>query len=405
MIIMKKTYSSNTYIFLFAVTYMVSYLTRVNYGAIISAMEADLGWQKTILSAAVTGSFISYGIMQIFSGILGDKISPRKLVGAGLIVTVLMNMLIPFCRNAFQMTAVWCINGAAQSFMWPPIVRIEATIFNIDEFSRSNVCISLGGSMGTLIIYLISPLIISMAGWRYVFVFSAVCGIIMLIFWLLLCPEIEGKRTEAVEEKKPRGEGRFFSSLIICTMAAIALQGMLRDGVTTWMPSYITEVYKLKNTVSILSGVVLPIFGIICLNSASLLYRKKIPNPQACAGTIFAVGAFSALMLMAVFGKSAALSVLFAAILTGSMHGVNLLLVCMIPVFYKEQGRVSTVSGMLNACTYAGSALSAYGIALLIEKFDWSFTLTSWFVTALAGTVICFSLIKKWNAFVKSLPR
>ncbi len=182
-------------------------------------------------------------------------------------------------------------------------------------------------------------------------------------------------------------------------MLGIVLQGILRDGVATWMPSYITEVYNLKNTISILSGVVLPIFGIICINFTSLLYRKKLKNPLTCASTIFGIGAVAALMLILIFGKSAALSVVFAAVLTGSMHGVNLILICMIPIYYKKYGLVSTVSGTLNACTYVGSALSAYGIALITEKLDWSYTLLSWFITAVLGMILCFSLIKKWKGF------
>ena len=108
-------------------------------------------------------------------------------------------------------------------------------------------------------------------------------------------------------------------------------------------------------------------------------------------------------MLIIIFGKSAVLSVVFAAILTSSMHGVNLMLICMIPIFYKKQGVVSTVSGILNACTYIGSALSAYGVALITEKYDWSFTLISWFITAILGMVLCFSLVKKWNSFANSI--
>ena len=400
---MKKRYNNNFYILLFAVTYMVSYVTRINYGAIISAMEADLGWQKTVLSAALTGSFISYGTMQVFSGILGDKISPRKLVGAGLVVTILMNMVIPFSRNAFQMVVAWCVNGAAQSCMWPPIVRLEAVLFNAEEYSRSNVRVSWGGSVGTMLVYLLSPLIISVLGWRYVFVFSALCGTVMLVCWLIFCPEIEREAPKPVTKTEKKEKVSFFSPLMLCIMLAIVLQGLLRDGVTTWMPSFITEVYKLKNTVSILSGVILPVFGIICLHLASELYRRKLKNIMICAGTIFGMGAAAALMLVIIFGKSAALSVVFAAILTGSMHGVNLMLICMIPIFYKKQGAVSTVSGVLNACTYVGSALSAYGIALITERFDWSCTLVSWLITAVLGTALCFLLVKKWNGFVNSL--
>ena len=65
---------------LFAITYMVSYITRTNYGAIVSNMVEQTGYTKDLLSMALTGSFITYGTGQIVSGILGDRFSPKKLV-------------------------------------------------------------------------------------------------------------------------------------------------------------------------------------------------------------------------------------------------------------------------------------------------------------------------------------
>ena len=47
---------------LFMLTYMISYITRINYGAVISEMERATAFSKSLLSMAVTGSFITYGL-------------------------------------------------------------------------------------------------------------------------------------------------------------------------------------------------------------------------------------------------------------------------------------------------------------------------------------------------------
>lgn len=99
---------------------MVSYITRINFGAIVSEIEQSTGILRSALSMALTGSFITYGTGQIVSGILGDRVSPKKLVSIGLIITCAMNVLIPLCPSPYLMLIVWCINGFAQSFMWPP---------------------------------------------------------------------------------------------------------------------------------------------------------------------------------------------------------------------------------------------------------------------------------------------
>ena len=68
-----------------------------------------------------------------------------------------------------------------------------------------------------------------------------------------------------------------------------------------------------------------------------------------------------------------------------------------IPPFFEKSGRVSTVSGVINSCTYIGSAVSTYGIALLSEKMGWNFTTFVWFLIAISGTLICFVCKGFWQ--------
>lgn len=386
---------------LFTATYMVSYITRINYGAIISEMERSTELSRDLLSMALTGSFITYGAGQIVSGICGDRFSPKKLVSYGFMVTILMNLLIPICMDPYLMLAVWCVNGFAQAFMWPPLVRLMTTLLSEEDYKKTTVKVSFGSSFGTIIVYLLSPLIISLYGWKWVFVFSAVFGMCMLVLWNKYSYEIgaEPKKVLSQVENGSRNGAvaQLFTPLMIGVMFAIMMQGMLRDGVTTWMPSYISETYDLSNVISILTGVILPIFSILCFQVASRLYRKAFTNPLLCAGVIFGAGALSAFALFIFSGQNAAFSVVFSAILAGSMHGVNLILICMIPPFFKKYGNVSTVSGVLNSCTYIGSAVSTYGIALLSKKIGWSSTLFVWLLIAVMGTTICLLCARPWG--------
>ena len=387
------------YILLFSLTYMISYMTRINYGAVVLEIENATRMSKTLLSMAITGSAITYGVGQIISGICGDRISPKKLISYGLILTVLMNTLIPFCTNPYQMLAVWCVNGFAQSFMWPPLVRLMSALFTMDTYKKASVKVSWGSAMGTIFVYLVSPLMIATVGWKAVFWISAMAGLVMIFVWNRNCCDIapEKVRTEKGEATPKVGWQLIFSPLMIAVMLAIVMQGMLRDGVTTWMPTYISETYHLSSVISILSSVILPIFSIISYEVSAKLYRKYFKNPLQCAGVIFGISAVSALVLYLSTGHHAAVSALFAALLTGCMHGVNVMLICMIPPFFQKYGNVSTVSGVLNSCTYIGSALSTYGTAFLAEHYNWNVTILAWTVIAVLGTTICFLCVKPWN--------
>ena len=377
---------------LLGAVYMVSYITRINFGAIISEMERATGISKSLLSMSLTGSFITYGIGQVISGMLGDKFSPKKLMSAGFVLTMFMNLAIPF----YWMLAAWCVNGFAQSLMWPPMVRIMTVLLSPADYQKTVVTVSCGSSIGTILVYLLSPVIIATFHWKAVFWICAAGALIMLVIWQCFGQDVPS----AKREKKPGTPGNYkllFSPMMLGILLAIVLQGMLRDGVTTWMPSYIAETYDLSNVISILTGVCLPLFSIACFYIASGVYGKIFHNPLLCAGVIFSIGMAAATGVYFLSGQGAALSVFFSALLTGCMHGVNLMLVSMVPASFKKYGNISTVSGVVNACTYVGSATSTYAIALVSERAGWNVTLALWISIAALGALICFATVKPWD--------
>jgi len=389
----------NATVFLFTMTYLVSYMTRINLGAVITAIVEDTGMTKTMLSMAVTGSSVTYCVGQLLSGWIGDRVSPKKLVFLGLMTSVAMNILLIFCQNHYQMTAVWCVNGLAQAFMWPPMVKLMVCLFTASDYQHATTKVCWGSSLGTIIIYLLSPLVIMVASWRSLFVFTASAGVLMAVCWMKFCkePEMEKFHSKPAHTPGRKRERGMFTPLLAATMAAIVLHGALRDGVTTWMPSFVSESFHLSSEISILSGVCLPVFAIFSLRAALWIYERKPGNPVRCAGWIYAAGALAALVLTFVSEGSPVASIACMALLTGCMHGVNLMLICLLPPFVQRHGNVSTVSGVLNACTYVGSAISTYGIALLSEHAGWQVTALVWFLIAALGTGICVVCSKIWK--------
>ena len=391
-----KAVSGRKLSILFMLTYMVSYLTRTNYGGIIVEMVSATGFSKAALSVALTGSFITYGAGQIIVGILGDRIQPKKLVTLGLLVTVAMNIVVPFCTAPWQMALLWSVNGFAQAFMWPPIVKLMVSLLNEKEYRQGSVLVSFGGSIGTILIFLLSPAVISIGGWKWVFWGAAACGVLMILAWNVWCPELP-KAAITVQKQETASDGFRLTPLLLMIMVAIVLQGALRDGVTTWTPSYISEIYHLGNGTAILSSVILPLFGMLCHAVASWLYSRFHGNPILCGGVMFGAGTAAAFLLYFLTGKFAVPSLLSIAMLAGCMHGVNLMLISMVPRFYRNTGRVSFVSGLLNAYTYVGSAASTYGIALLTEQVGWKPTILVWAVIALCGTALCLGAVPAWK--------
>ncbi|MEN6419925.1 MAG: MFS transporter, partial [Clostridiaceae bacterium] len=165
--------------------YFSSYITRINFGAVVSEIVASEGILKSSASAVITAGFIFYGIGQIFSGFLGDRIAPNRMIFFGLCATAILNLLIPFCTRIEQMSVVWSLNGLAQSMLWPPLVRAMSEFLPSEQFSKGCLSVSVAAAIGTISVYLSAPVMILASGWRLVFFVCGCATLAAAIVWIV----------------------------------------------------------------------------------------------------------------------------------------------------------------------------------------------------------------------------
>lgn len=394
--------------------YFTGYLARLNYAASLAEMVLDLGVTKQLVSIGVTGSFLTYGIGQLVSGILGDRVTPRALITLGLLGTALCNLAVTCIPSIYGIAAVWCVNGFFQSLLWPPLVRSMGETLAEPDYHRVCLWITAAASVATIAVYVIVPVCIVVSGWRLSFYLAAGAALLIAAAWFFLLPRIPrdpasmSRSFDAVPKAGARiGDLRLGKLLVsagaVPLLVAIMAQGILRNGLTTWMPTFITEVYHIGTSVSILTTAVLPAFAIVSvLITAWLLKRMK--NELFGLILLFGASAFAALGIVA--GGAPILTVALMALVTGAMQGANLIFSTRLPVQFAAYGCVATLSGIVNAATYAGSALSIYGIAALSESFGWGTTTWLWVGVAVLGTLCCFLAVPAWQKFLqREAPR
>jgi len=411
--------------FLTAAAYFASYMTRINYKAVLAEIMNSEGYSKEQASLALTGLFITYGIGQLISGKLGDIFNPKYLMCGGLVVASATNIILPaFSGNLTVMVIVWCINGIGQAFMWPPIVKTLANFLSPDDFVHACIKVSWGSAFATIALYLLSPVLISVASWKVLFYICAAIGLGGAVLIFLSISKLEKKYPNAGKlqpEENPEGDNKaadnrppvmpkriywFFAILLV----GIILQGMLRDGVDSWMPSYIRDTFDLGTSVSILSGVVLPIFTLISYQVATFAYEKILKNEMTCSAAFFTLAAACSGLLLLVrrlfpessgFSAVTVASILLFAVIVSSMHAINTMFTCLVPRQFRKFGNISWISGLTNFATYVGSAVSTYGFAALTQNFGWDETILSWVVISAAGVAVCFIGLKPWLNFLK----
>ena len=407
---MEKTISGRAarlFMLLCSAVYFTSYMTRINYGAVITELIAAEGVTKEMAGSVSTAAFFTYGVGQLISGFIGDRIHPRVLIVIGMLATAGCNILMPFVPEPSLMILLWAVNGFSQALFWPPLVRMMATHLNGADYNKACVWVSAASSIATIVIYLLAPVCIAAAGWQLIFFIGAAMAVLMVVLWIALSPKDGDIRpTAAAAASSAAGDpdtpslwrDRPVMLMIAMLGIVIILQGILRDGVTTWMPTLVSDTFRLSSEISILSGIVLPIFSMISYQAAAKI-NDRMKNEVACAALLFGIGSVSALVMTFLFGTTPIAAVLLMALITGCIHDVNLMLISRLPKYFGKYNKISTVSGLLNAFTYIGSAASTYGFAVLSETFGWHYTVISWFVIAALGTLVALLCIRKWKAF------
>ena len=398
------------------IAYFSTYIGRLNYSASLTGIILSEGFSKGQAGMIGTAFFFAYGAGQFVSGFLGDRLAPKKMVFTGLMVSGLCNLAMAGAKSSGLMTAVWCVNGLFQAFIWSPMIRLMYEYYKTE--TRMKACVSLNSSvpLGTMAVYGLTALVIWLSGWRTMFVLAGAALIGTSLFWITGMKRVERYAAESGKMAEiPSGEtggsakaavnwkSLLIQSGFLFLMMALFVQGALKDGVTTWVPTYISETYGLSAILAITSTMVIPVFNLLGVYLASFANLHWFRNEVRTAGAFFVVSAAAILVLRLASGRSMAVSFLMLALATTAMMAVNTMLIAVLPSYFGVIGRASSVSGLLNSSVYAGGAVSTYGIGALSVALGWNATIVIWFLMAAVSAVICFLTVRKWIAYRKEV--
>ena len=296
-------------------------------------------------------------------------------------------------------------------------MRIFAKMMTEERKVKYCVHITSTMAVGTLASYLLSAAMIAAAGWRFVFYAAAVCMCgAALVFWRGFAKveaysmghgdaEAYGgvveyeKRTEqgktADTGSMPFGRLLTASGLLFL-LIPVVVHGVLKDGVTSWVPTYISETFMASPTLSILVTTMLPVINLTGAYAAQFMYRRFFQKHEVKTASFFFLIATGALVLLWRFSAvNMFLTAGLLSVITASMMAVNTLFVNLLPLHFEKEGRVSTVSGFLNAMAYLGCAISTYGIGVLVQHVGWQVTIFGWLAMTAAALAVCFILRKR----------
>ena len=82
--------------------YFTAYFIRKSLAITLVNIVEHTSLTTDQLGLALTGHFIAYGVMQIVSGLIGDRVNPKYLIFGALISSALLNLGIFFTKDKWE---------------------------------------------------------------------------------------------------------------------------------------------------------------------------------------------------------------------------------------------------------------------------------------------------------------
>ena len=396
-------------------TYFCVYAGRLNFPAAMVQMVSDGFITKAEGGLIATFFFAVYGCGQLVMGIISDRVSPFKMILSGLAFSALCNfaMAAAPAGGVAAMCVVWGANGVAQSVIWSPMIKIFAQILSPERRFKASVNILTVSPAGALFTNGLSTVLLKYFGWQSVFysggVVIAAAWIVLFVYFMankkyFVTEQIEltpkTPKTETEKSEKPAGRpGNLKVVLVVIGMffLPVMIHGMLKESLTVWFPVYLAEYHDIAPYLAVMLSTFLPVVNLTGLYAAKWIYKKVNSNELTTCGIMFAACGLGLLSMYLLGQYNLYLAVVFAAVGTASMLGVNCISVSVLPMHFGRRGLASTITGALDSIIYFGCSLSMALFGITVETFGWTVGVSVWAMLAASGVLLCLSMSNIWK--------
>lgn len=386
------------------IAYASAYVARLNMAAALPDMMEKMNLTEAQGGMFQTGFALIYAAGQLVNGSLVDKISARKYILIGMLASGACNLVVG-CSQSYSMLLVgWCLNGAVQSMLWAPIVKLMATWYHGEARGRISFGLSITLVVGHLSAWAISGFMAALFGWRLSFLMPAAVIITMGIVTFLMLRDTPTEQELADEkqmlggldeaEVKPQSEKKLMpipqmllnTGLLMVLFCCIA-NGFVRDGVMTWAPTIIGSISGAALGGSVVVSLVIPLLNLMGVFAGRKIYALLGNNGRKCTGLLMAVSAVLSILILLV-SKNMVLCALLLGLTCAATYGINPMLTTLIPMEYDAAGRVGLVAGMVDCFIYLGSSLAGIATGALSGAMGWNAVFVAWCIVAAVGAVM-----------------
>ena len=91
---------------------------------------------------------------------------------------------------------------------------------------------------------------------------------------------------------------------VLIALGPVVLHGMIKDGVTSWVPAYVTEIFQVEPAFAALVTTLLPIVNLSGAAAAKFVYERICRNEFGASAIFFGIATAALAVLLTLTGGS-----------------------------------------------------------------------------------------------------
>ncbi len=228
-------------VFVFWLGWVFMYADRTILNPVMKDIQSEFGLSGTQLGLISSAFFLSYAVLQIPAGILGDRIGRKKVLVPGFILFGAFTAISGVAKSFYAFIAARIITGAGEGTYYGPQYGISSEQIPQQHRSLGSAIINSGMAFGIALGLMVSSYLAYTMnyGWRMPFYVMSVPTILVgLLIWVLIRENPRPTGAAAAGQK-----GAFMALLknrnllIVYAMVFCSLFGFFM--ILTWLPYYL----------------------------------------------------------------------------------------------------------------------------------------------------------------------
>ena len=262
-----------------------NYLDRSLLGLALPAIKAEMGVSDTALGLVSGLAFVLfYSLLGVPIAWLADRWNRRNIVAIGFAFWSLMTLLTGWVASIWQLAAARFLMGAGEACGLAPSNSMISDLFRKERRALALSIFGTGSSIAFVVFFPILGLVGQTYGWRQMFVFAGVPGIILAALFFLTVREPERRGSVTAAEARALHHPRtlfadlaflFRSPAYLYLLAASTFMGLNVFAASVWTPTFLERVHGLDMaTIASIIGPTRGLFGLTGVLTGGLLIDR-----------------------------------------------------------------------------------------------------------------------------------